>query len=131
MRPVRANSWFFNPFFSTNCWAMVSPVAKSTAVVILWVKSGLLANFIWYLYVYQQLFYRYADIALKALIWGITYQRSILAILVLAGFAEKKGCCRSKPSTFFFEVVCRQSNLVVSCFGPPNPSYAPHASGRH
>ena len=47
--PVRANSWFLSPFFSTNCCAIVSPVANNTAVVTLCVKRGLEANFIWYL----------------------------------------------------------------------------------
>lgn len=50
MRPVRASSWFFNPFFSTSCWAMVSPVANRTAVVMLWVSRGLEASFLWYLH---------------------------------------------------------------------------------
>jgi hypothetical protein len=49
MRPVRAISWFFQPFFSTSCWAIVSPVAKSTAVVTLWVRIGREASFAWYL----------------------------------------------------------------------------------
>lgn len=49
MRPVRARSCFSSPFFSTSCWAIVSPVAKSTAVVTLWVRIGREASFIWYL----------------------------------------------------------------------------------
>jgi hypothetical protein len=46
MRPERARSWFRKPFFSTNCCAMVSPVANSTAVVMLWVSNGREASFI-------------------------------------------------------------------------------------
>lgn len=40
MRPVRVRSWALTPRFSTSCWAVISPVAKRTAVVTLWVRSG-------------------------------------------------------------------------------------------
>lgn len=49
IRPVLAKSCFSNPFFSTSCCAMVSPVANNTAVVTLCVRIGREASFIWYL----------------------------------------------------------------------------------
>jgi len=49
IRPVLADSWFWRPFFSTNCCAMTSPAANRTVVAMLCVKIGCDASLRWYL----------------------------------------------------------------------------------
>ncbi len=46
---MRAKSCLSKPFFSTTCWAVMSPTPKRMDVVMLCVSSGRAASLAWYL----------------------------------------------------------------------------------